>query len=1393
MHCMNGKGVSAPHFAKDETCKILPNFDIDYGFLGTEGEESTAPLLVGEESVMEAVFTHSVEQKGTAGGNYPVKCLVDDLDWLGHKRVAMKSDQEPSILDVKSAVKAQWRGEIVPEESPVGDSQSNGRVERAVRSAQEQVRVLKSALDARYGKKVPGDHAVLPWLMDYSGILLTRFRVGSDGKTAYQRVKGKPFKLALPEFGENVLFMLPRTKTEKKHKMDPKFETGIYVGLRQNSNELYVGNDKGVIKVRTIRRLPPASRWDNEMFGKFKGLPWRPQPDSDSVEVRARFINTEIDGSLARPIVVNVQEYRPRRVYIRADKELVRYGVTVGCEGCHAAEHGLPRLRHNEECRKRIIEEMKKDEEGRARLEQAEQRRERAPAIGDDMPQKRKRPGAASAAEGAAEEDQQPALDGGIDAEMAGPAAAVRANAEGGASASSSGARSHFGSVRQHPGAEAASSSARGAKRSAEDAPDDPRAQNTDAADTGQEAPTDMEVKSLGSLDLILEHRRLAELYDEKLTLLMKLGEASVGEVYSPPRVTARSSQFGVRPCFAMDLTEMDPFDNKPWDFSQPEKQTRAWARMRAEQPTLLVGSPPCTPFSQLQALNYPKMKPEHAKKMMQDGITHLEFCISLYQYQAEYGRYWLHEHPDGATSWAQERMQALLSRPDTLRVKGDMCAHGMTSMDWDGEGLVRKTTGWATNSPRLAERLSARCTNSNEDVLKWVRQDYDIGNYVATKGKDGPDWKKVIRRSVKDLDSGKVVRDDRGVHEMDTAEIYAKLPKGVKNIETTLFYREDGEPWHRHVHLLSGRAAAAAIYPPQLVNNILLGLKEQLEEDGKLVASMDAGPVCQEHDIPWYNTDVDLQDHFDSVSGKLLDPEKVREARLDELKEIYKVRHTGLPLYEKRKISECLEKTGRRPIPVKWVDVNKGDEERPEYRSRLVAKEIARDKRDDLFSSTPPLESLRLLLSLARTGRRRDGKTRKLQFLDVSRAHFCARATRDIYVALCPEDVGPGEEDMCAKLHMSMYGTRDAPINWETEYAEFFEDIGFVRGLGNASLFYHPVRDLMTTVHGDDFTSLAEEEQLDWLLAKMRERYEVKQRALLGPDPSDDKEIRILNRLVSWKEDMITYEADPRHLEILEKQLGLETASSVTVPGEAAAALSDSKVENVLLYRSCCMRACYLAQDRPDIAFAAKECARGMHTPYEHHMKALKKLVRYLKGKPRLVWQYADQEKVNHFTVYTDTDDAGCKVTRKSTSSVFAFHGQHLIKAMSSTQAAVALSSGESEFYGVVRGSSAGIGLKAMSADLGMDMGLDVHTDSSAAKSMSTRRGFGKAKHISRGYLWIQQRVRDAELKVRKCGTLENVADIGTKHLPAAVVEKHIKACSLIFATGSSQHALKA
>ena len=73
-------------------------------------------------------------------------------------------------------------------------------------------------------------------------------------------------------------------------------------------------------------------------------------------------------------------------------------------------------------------------------------------------------------------------------------------------------------------------------------------------------------------------------------------------------------------------------------------------------------------------------------------------------------------------------------------------------------------------------------------------------------------------------------------------------------------------------------------------------------------------------------------------------------------------------------------------------MDINKGDEDSPEYRSRLVAKEIKRDRNQDLFAATPPLEAKKILLSMAMTegigfkrGQERHGM--QLDFIDVRRA----------------------------------------------------------------------------------------------------------------------------------------------------------------------------------------------------------------------------------------------------------------------------------------------------------------------------------------------------------------------------------------------------------------------
>ena len=89
--------------------------------------------------------------------------------------------------------------------------------------------------------------------------------------------------------------------------------------------------------------------------------------------------------------------------------------------------------------------------------------------------------------------------------------------------------------------------------------------------------------------------------------------------------------------------------------------------------------------------------------------------------------------------------------------------------------------------------------------------------------------------------------------------------------------------------------------------------------------------------------------------------------------------------------------------------------------------------------------------------------------FIDVRRAYFHARARRLVYVDLPKEDQ---EEGMCGRLDKSMYGTRDAAQNWEVEYSDFMESIGFKRGTASACVFWHEERDIRSVIHGDDFTT---------------------------------------------------------------------------------------------------------------------------------------------------------------------------------------------------------------------------------------------------------------------------------------------------------------------------------
>ena len=127
-----------------------------------------------------------------------------------------------------------------------------------------------------------------------------------------------------------------------------------------------------------------------------------------------------------------------------------------------------------------------------------------------------------------------------------------------------------------------------------------------------------------------------------------------------------------------------------------------------------------------------------------------------------------------------------------------------------------------------------------------------------------------------------------------------------------------------------------------------------------------------------------------DDVSGVQLDPGLLKEARKVEMKFFREMKvYTRVPRAMQRM-------KGGKVIGVRWVDVNKGDSEFPDYRSRLVGQEYATYKDDDLYASTPPLEALRYVVSSAAT-LTDSGCQRHVMVNDVRRAYFHAETHRDI------------------------------------------------------------------------------------------------------------------------------------------------------------------------------------------------------------------------------------------------------------------------------------------------------------------------------------------------------------------------------------------------------------
>jgi len=169
------------------------------------------------------------------------------------------------------------------------------------------------------------------------------------------------------------------------------------------------------------------------------------------------------------------------------------------------------------------------------------------------------------------------------------------------------------------------------------------------------------------------------------------------------------------------------------------------------------------------------------------------------------------------------------------------------------------------------------------------------------------------------------------------------------------------------------------------------------------------------------------------------------------------------------------------------------------------------------------------------------------------------------------------------------MYGTKDAAQNWQETYSGHLKENEFEQRKANPCVFKNINRNIITVVHGDDYISVARRKDIWWLKEKLENRFDMKT-TIVGNGSGEKQSVKVLNRIITKCQEGYHYEADPKHVPIVVRELGIEGAKSAATPAvreEKTVDNDDEEVINATLYRSICARLNYLSMDRPDIQYA--------------------------------------------------------------------------------------------------------------------------------------------------------------------------------------------------------------
>jgi Reverse transcriptase (RNA-dependent DNA polymerase)/Integrase core domain len=468
---------------------------------------------------------------------------------------------------------------------------------------------------------------------------------------------------------------------------------------------------------------------------------------------------------------------------------------------------------------------------------------------------------------------------------------------------------------------------------------------------------------------------------------------------------------------------------------------------------------------------------------------------------------------------------------------------------------------------------------------------------------------------------------------------------------------------------------------------------------------------------------------------------------------------------------------TGRTAVKCKWVFRLKFNSagEAIRYKARLVAKgftQIFGLDFSETFSPVARLDSVRLLLALATL---RDWEVHQI---DVKSAFLNGELDEEIYMQQPEGFAVAGQENKVCRLQKALYGLKQASRQWHRKLDTAVRELGFSQSTGDPSVYViHQQRGGSITVlivYVDDITLMGDSiEQIVYFKKQLANRFEI-------TDLGEISYYLGLRVIRNRSNRTITLDQEKYISDVLARfQMNSCTPANTPFASGTDFFASSSPAEDndpsfIANYQSIVGSLMYaMIGTRPDISFAVSKLSQFSSNPTQQHLKAAKHVLRYLAATKnnRLHYGLSDETEIYG---YSDSDWAGDKNDRHSTTGYAFFLAGGAICWASRRQPTVALSSTEAEYMAVCDASKHAIWLRTISTDfkIEIDNPTSIFVDNQGCIDLTSNPVHHKrTKHIDIRHHFIRECVEDHTVEILKIPTGENISDVLTKSLP---LEKH-------------------